>query len=217
MQYIKSIKSQSGIEGSYMLYYLAPVGWEFELSDSGIVDIRGVTGQSGVLGFSASMSECCMVVVKHSVKEAKLYKYIKSAETKYNTYAIPGNWDSCIVSGDGIESVRFVGGSTIAIDTEDIAIEVCGELGSVCLRSPSKRVTPEVFNLYGLLGTLCKELGINLFKYHSIMLYSDLRCYATTIKLSTDVEAMRFFSKMALDISGRDRVGFERSEGLLLI
>lgn len=221
VRYIKTLRSrEDGSAVAYMLYYMSPNSYEFWLSDREDPVLIGDVPRHETLGIGPSWVESCMVVVTHNAKTAALYRYIKNAVTKQAIYPIDRSWDSCILENDRVAFVRVDTSSNsgvIAIDTGESFIEVSAPFGSVCIRASNRRGTPEVFTLYDLLATLCKETGMNLLRYRKIILHSDSRNYTTEIEFTDTLECSRFLSKMSLDISCGESFGFKRSDGLLVL
>lgn len=153
------------------------------------------------LGFDSvrGAESCAMVCLTD--KTAKLHRYITDATTTGDRSEILNNADCCTLNGVNTVTMKNPGSTALDIHTVDDTILVGGKLGSVAMRQTGYIGKVVIMSMYDLLGSLCRELGLNVMKYETIQLYNGRTCYTTVIRLLHSQESERFFTKMYLDVT----------------
>ena len=151
------------------------------------------------LGVAGDVASFSTAIVRYDKVSATLYKYVNEAYSCIGT-------DGVVFQGaDNLagQSVAKADGNTrIVIATSQDKYRACGKFGSVVAKQTGYNGQVSICTLYDLLGMLCRKYEMNLMSYEVIQLYSKLSSYTTTLKLSRSPEAMRFFMKMYLNVTG---------------
>lgn len=162
---------------------------------------------SELLGFGVDVNYASGYLVEHSKKAAKFFEFVEHAETNYLEFSentaerVPMGWDSLVLGNAYVTGGSNISGHRrIIINTSIEAIGVCG---SVATRSGTLGVNPKLLTMYDLFGELCRETGVNLLRYYTVVLLSSIRCSSTEIRLKHTDESELFFTKMYLDVMKR--------------
>lgn len=139
------------------------------------------------------------ILVSYTTKEAMLHDYVSVADTVDSKpgFDFSGMDSASLASGTAV----IAGEDTIAIDTYDMYIRISGERGSVVSWQSGSGTGYQYITLYEALGRVCRELGINLFSYKRIFLFSQRRNYFSQVDLVHNQESDRYFIKMFLDVN----------------
>lgn len=143
-------------------------------------------------------------VVSNSAKTIQIHQYIKSAVTRIGSSR---NWalsDICILNKGGRPTHRRVDGrGRLTVEMGSDSVTMRGVGSSIGIRQNGIGTRIDVYNMYDLLGSLCRDCELNLLTYDTIRLYtrSGEDSSMTTIELLHDAEANRFFTKMWLDVN----------------
>ena len=141
-------------------------------------------------------------VVSNTQKTIQLHRYVIKASTERGTGRI--DFSDCDISilqaGGTVNNCGVVGKDSLAINTGLSQVSLHGILGSCACRRYRNDTRPELYNLYDILGLLCRRSQLNLMRYNRIFMYSRGWNSTTILELLHSVEANRYFTKMYMDV-----------------
>lgn len=162
-----------------------------------LCDLRG----EKVLGFGISSWWSCGAAVVHTHKTAMLHKYIESASSVFRSPS------QCVFEADvPVFSFKEMYAFTdekeqdLFINVTCCAFDIFGPLGSGTIFARHDKETQRIATLYDFLGWVCRESRCNVMSYRDLVFYSETRGLIVTLRLAKTQEAMRFFTKMYMDV-----------------
>ena len=162
-------------------------------------DIAGLV-KSGCLGYADRVTPLCSAAVCYDKKTVQVLKHIESITVSRDGTSDWAMTDTVVLNHFGRPSHSVEGRPRLTIELGEDSVTLAGVANSVVVWRQS-----EVYNLYDFLGMMCHLCELNILQYHTIRLYTRAgeNTTMTVIKLKSDTEAVRFFTKMWMDVCKR--------------
>lgn len=157
-------------------------------------------GLNGVAGLAFDKNDNCKAIVVHNARTAKLHEYVEHVEVESG---MAGNDYDFVVVGQQ-RSIRLNDGECdqIYVSVPGKAVELWGTAGSVVRVTSANGCESKLVTLYDFLVATSMASGVNLARYSTIYIYSNLIGRTVSVRFAKNDGAAVFFTKMTLEISG---------------
>lgn len=163
-----------------------------------------VLDESDAIGYGERAVYGNAGVVVHTAKTARLHQYVKSVEVEIGSGEVNlVGIDSCVWSRKSVTGIKRKTHQILALDTLSESVLLSGCKGSVVMRQLGFLADISLVTLYDLLCTVCRDLHFNVMLYDGVLFHSRQAHYISTLLLSQEQDAQRFFTKMYLDAMRR--------------